>query len=304
MKTIKFTDEKLFATEQHNLESINFSKQNIFGNKLNLYIPCNLNIFITNTCNNKCNFCINPPIIDTEIDDEKYFILLEKTLKELQGKGIEITITGGEPTLNKARFVETMKMCHKYGFHCRTVFTTGKNLLKKYEGKPLCQHMIENGFTHNINISRMEIDEEKNKNIFIGNNITNKDIETLSCFFKVNDAEMRISCNLLNDFTFDKMIHFVEYYRSIGVDTVMFRELIGYKGTALKDIITDENKKKFKYLTTLKGLFYDVEVFRYKGMIIKYYLEKIPNLNNVVSSMSLKNGILRIGFNEKILMEV
>ena len=38
--------------------------------------------------------------------------------------------------------------------------------LDKYQGKILAQYLIENNFVHNINISRMSIDEDINKSIF------------------------------------------------------------------------------------------------------------------------------------------
>ena len=65
----------------------------------------------------------------------------QETLNELSPREFEITITGGEPTLKIERFVKTLKMCHKKGFHFRTISTNGLNLLKKYKGKEVCEYM-------------------------------------------------------------------------------------------------------------------------------------------------------------------
>lgn len=298
MNTIKFSKIKNKTTEQHNLKVNDIYEENIFNNKIQLYHPCNLNIFVTNICQNNCFFCINnsPNFKEKEITDEQYFDYLENVLQNLQGKGIEITITGGEPTLNPKRFLNTMKLCDKYNFPCRTVSTTGLNLLQYYEGKPLCQYMIEYGFIHNINISRMHFDEDKNQSIFKGKNISNDELSKLAMFFKMNDAEMRVSCNIIKDYidSQDKMLDFVDKFIDIGVDSIMFRELISDSPILLPSILRLD---QFEHITNLEGLTYSVEVLKYKDLLIKHYKTKKIESNDVVMSMSFNNGILRNGFN-------
>lgn len=299
MNTIKFTDAKEFATEMHNLEVTNIFPQNIFGKNINIYHPCNLNIFISSVCHNKCFFCINDKYSGTDIFDDIYYFSLEKTLSELQGKGFEITLTGGEPTLFPDRFVKTMELCKKHGFSCRTVSTTGIGLGTVYKEIPLYQHMIENNFIHNINISRMHYDESLNKEIFKGNNISNDDIEKLSLFFKMHDAQMRISCNLIPNYIddFNKMLYFVDFYRNLGLDSVMFRELQGCENILLSSIVNFDDR--FEYLTSLDGVFYIVDVYRYKDMIVKYYKTKENIDKNIIFSFSLRNAIFADNFSGK-----
>lgn len=311
MNTIKFSRADNIATEQHNLELQNISKESIFDKELNIYHPCNLNIFITEACHSKCFYCINNKTNkqlcnkNNTLSNEEYLIELEKLLKEISGKCFEATITGGEPTLNCERFVKTMELCKKYGIHCRTVSTTGLNLMKTYKEKPLCIYMIENGFTHNINISRMHYEESKNSEVFgTNNNISNKDIEKLATFFKLNDAEMRISCNIIQNYidNIDKIMKFVDFYMNINVDTVMFRELIHPESIKMQDIINSKvlENKGFSYLETLHGAVYDVDVYKKEsvcgGIIAKHYrtLENIDK--NVIYSFSFKNGKLMNGF--------
>ena len=295
MNTIKFTSEKELATEMHNLELIKIFDENIFGETFKIYHPCNLNIFISSICQNKCFFCINNKYSGTDISDEDYFKSLKLALQELQNKGFEITLTGGEPTLFPERFVKTMELCKDMDFPCRTVSTTGIGMFQLYNEVPVYQHLVENNFIHNINFSRMHYDEIRNKEILNGNNISNDDIEKLALFFKMHDAQMRISCNLIDGAIddFEKILYFVDYYRNLGLDSIMFRELQGMKGIQLSSIVDFKN---FEKLTTLDGAFYIVDVYKYKDMIVKYYQTKINIRNDVIYSFSLRNGILADNF--------
>lgn len=311
MNTIKFSRADNLATEQHNLELVNVNKEKIFGRELNVYNPCNLNVFVTEICHSKCFYCINNKTNDqlftsrSYVSTEGYLLGLDKLLSELSGKGFEITITGGEPTLDAERFVKTMELCKKYEIPCRTVSTTGLNLLNPYKEKPLCIYMVENGFTHNINISRMHYDELKNSEVFgTDRNISNKDIEKLATFFKLNGAEMRISCNIIKNCIddFNKMMEFVDFYMDLNVDTVMFRELIHHNSIKMQEIINAETLKThgFDYLETLHGLVYDVDVYKKVstcgGIIAKHY-KTLQSINNdVFYSFSFKNGKFINGF--------
>lgn len=311
MNTIKFSKADNLTTEQHNLELVNINKEKIFGKELNIYHPCNLNIFVTEACHSKCFYCINNKtntqicMGKSYISKDDYLSAFEKLLNELGGKGFEATITGGEPTLDAERFIKTMELCKKYKVPCRTVSTTGLNLIKTYKEKPLCVYMIENGFTHNINISRMHYDESKNSEIFgTDNNISNKEIEKLATFFKLNGAEMRISCNLIQNYIddFDKMMQFVNFYMDLNVETVMFRELIHPENIKLQDVISPEllERQGFNCLETLHGLVYDVDVYKKTSacgnIIAKHYktLEQIDN--DIIYSFSFKDGKLMNGF--------
>ena len=131
--------------------------------------------------------------------------------------------------------------------------------------------------------------------------ISNKDIERLGRFFENHDAEMRISCNLINGYvdTMEKILEFVDYYQKLGVPTVMFRELVGVKNCP-KMIDVFKPNKEFKKIDYIVGAVYDVIVYEYKDYIIKHYIEK-ANSDFSVKSSSLRNGMLREGFNGNII---
>lgn len=304
MNTLKFRNIVIPVAEQHNLELINTKEINIFSKNLKISEPCNLNIFITSLCNNNCSFCINKDYSGTDIDDNKYYKALEKALDELTDKDVEITITGGEPTLKIDRFIKTMQMCRDRKLKCRTVSTTGIGLIELYKNREVCQHIIENKFTHNINISIMHYDENKNNKIFKGKVLTNKEIEKLAYFFGLNNADMRLSCNIINNYidSFDKILEYVEFYDKLGVKDIIFREIIGENNIKMADIMKQSHDIEF--IENLEGETYKVKVYKYKNKLVKQYITKDKLDNKIINSLSLRNGRLRVGFGGETIWEL
>lgn len=302
MNTLKFSKKSLLSTEQHNPDVHLEKTIKIANNNLKISIPTNLNIFITNKCNAKCFFCINHNYTNQDIDDELYYKSLNKTLEELDPNYFEITITGGEPTINKERFVKTLEICNQKGFKFRTISTNGLNLLSKYKGKELCNYLVENNAIHNINISRMSIDS--NKEIMKAKTLSNEEIRKLANYFYMHDAEMRISCNLINGYVdnMDKIIEFVDYYRSIDVPTIMFRELVGEEN---QPIINDIFKpdKDFKKIDHSSDDIYEIDIYEYKDYIVKHYIQKKEIKNETINNLALRNGMLSINFNKRIIKD-
>ena len=67
-------------------------------------------LFLTPACNSRCQFCPQPPCGD---DGECYAIASE-ILKRVSLENCHINITGGEPTLNKKKFLEFMREFKQY----------------------------------------------------------------------------------------------------------------------------------------------------------------------------------------------
>ncbi len=302
MNTLKFQMANLLATEQHNLEIEQTEKISLFGKTYYISVPCNLNIVITEACPSKCFFCIaHQSFKDYKpINSDNFIEGLKEILKVLPPQLFEITITGGEPTLYPTRLIETMQLCHKYGFKCRTFSTTGygfdedNNILKK---------MIDYKFVHNINISRMSISQEANNSIFGIAPNTNEKIERWAKFFKLNEAEMRLSCNLIRGMvdSMDKIFEYVCFYKKLGVDSVLFREMIGNgfdeKIVHLNNILDFSN---MEYIETVHSNYYEVGVYKWNEYIVKHYKTRNINTSNI-SYMSYNHGILKEGFvGEKI----
>lgn len=231
MNTIKFATANDLVTEQHNSEIVNMNEHVINGEAYKFYSPCNLNLFVTNTCNNRCSFCINKE--KENIDDETYFKNLEEGLEKLKDINLEVTLTGGEPTLFPKKLVETIEILKKFGIHQRTFSTTGYGLLSRYNGKTLLEYLIEADYIHNLNVSRMSIDDSENKTIFNSRkdftNISNDDLKTIAYISEVNGVQLRTSTNLIPGYvdSLDKILEFVDFQRENRIKSCLFRELEG-----------------------------------------------------------------------------
>lgn len=296
MNTLKFQRASNVATEQHNLELEETAIVTICGKQYEISVPCNANIVVTDKCPCNCYFCVERQTRNSNRDISSNYIKgLNELLPQLDSKLFEITITGGEPTIDSEKLIQTLKLCHENNLHCRTFSTTGIGF-----NHDIIQAMLQYGFTHNINVSRMSIDEDENREVFGNTPLTNDDIEKYALTFKLNNAEMRLSCNLINGKvdSIDKILEYVDFYNSIGVDSMLFRELVGCENSILlKDIFTD---KHFTYIKTLHNDIYDVDVYRYKDFIVKHYQTKSIKPNKI-TTLSYNNGNLRIGFTgEKI----
>lgn len=320
MNTIKFAPYDDFVTEQHDVEHASVDTVKVGETEYRFYNPCNLNVFITNTCQNACDFCINKGQTDQfRMSDSTYYEDLEKGLEKLSGVKLEATITGGEPTLLPRRMVETVRILVKHGVHERTVSTTGIGLLEKYEGKTVFQHLIENGYTHNISISRMAEDEWQNDRIMMGDkyssrqrNIGNDDLRRLATIAKANGVQLRTSTNFLSGSvdTYHKMLHFVDYQYKNGIESCLFRELEGKMQklwtpiACIAEAVRDS--REFGYIKTVHGMFYDIELYLYTshgtGMtyIVKVYTNHVVDAD-VIGSLSFNHGIIRKGFHGEAL---
>jgi organic radical activating enzyme len=320
VNTIKFAPYDDFVTEQHDVEHASVDTVKVGETEYRFYNPCNLNVFITNTCQNACDFCINKGQTDQfRMGDATYYEDLENGLEKLSGVKLEATITGGEPTLLPRRLVETVRILVKHGVHERTVSTTGIGLLEKYEGKTVFQHLIENGYTHNISISRMAEDEWENDRIMMGEkyssrqrNIGNDDLRRLATIAKANGVQLRTSTNLLAGFvdTYQKMLHFVDFQYKNGIESCLFRELEGKMQKMAAPIAwiaeAVRSSKDFAYIKTVHGMFYDIELYLYTshetGMtyIVKVYTNHVVDAD-VIGSLSFNHGIIRKGFHGEAL---
>lgn len=310
MNTIKFAPYNEFITEQHNVETATVEDFVAFDYHGKFYNPCNLNIFITNKCQNNCDFCINKQNDRTDVDDKLYFTILYDGLETLVGGNLhlEATITGGEPTLNPKRFVETLKCLREYNIKERTVSTTGIGLLNKYEGKTILQHLIDFDYTHNISISRMAIDENENNQILNGNNIDNETLRKIAFNAYVNGVQLRTSTNIIPGHvdSVKKILDFVDFQHSLGINSCLFREIVGPGCFPIDDMCeTIRTCQDFAYERTLNGMFYDIDVYLYRAStgqeyIVKLYKTHVVN-KSVIGTLSFNQGKFRLGFNGEVI---
>lgn len=304
MNTIKFQPITKKRTETHNVEVYSINKMKFEEKEKLISSEAGLSIYVTNKCNARCDFCMNMYednfLKCRELSDEKYFERLNYILDYLKPIKPAILITGGETT-KSIKLPRILKLVKEKGYKIRSFATNGSGLLDRIEGKTVLQHMLENNAINNINISRMHYNEEKNNEIMkIKNGITRNQFKQVATFLNANEMDARVSCNLQKDgiTTLEEMIIFKEEYRKLGIDTVIFRELIPVdpkkeiskayeaKKIEIKPIMKEiENNKDFKYIRTMEGLQYIVKVYKYKDCLVKCYEEREKQNPDIIKDL-------------------
>lgn len=169
---------------------------------------------------------------------------IDRVLDYVKPLNPSVSLTGGEPTKSK-RLIKILEIIEKYGYRKRTLTTNGSGLLDIMDGKKVIQHIVDNNFAH-LNISKAHHNEEINQMLMRYNDgyCSNETIETIAAYSHANNLRPRMSCLLLKDgiSTLDQMIEYMEFYQNIGIDNVIFRELMDYD----KDSMVNLVKKQFR----------------------------------------------------------
>ena len=284
MNTIKFTNIYEPRTETHDVEIYENKKITINNKEYLVDSHSQIIIYPTIKCNADCDFCLNKfdktlCNCKNHLNKSDYINKLKNIFNTLKQLNPYISICGGEPSLNELT-IDILKLSREYNMKHRMFATNGSGLLKQYGNKILLQHMKDNNAINNINISKASFDERKNFNI-MKYNINNSSLKTISTFCNINDMSARLSC-LLHKNGIKDLKGILEYHnisKKLGFKSEIFREQIK---TNIDNIfvniipIIDEiySNKEFKYIRTLDGHYYKVDVFIYKDSIVKCYQEK------------------------------
>lgn len=318
MNTIKFTKRSEMRKETSNVEVFSVKEKEIAGKTRKYFSDAQISLYVTKKCNANCSFCMNKLekrcVNSFELDDDKYYQMLDYYLEFFSDIKPWITITGGEPTISK-RLVPILKKIKEKGYKIRTFSTNGSHLLDIVEGKPVIQYMLENNVLNNVNISRMAVnDEDNSKLMHISVQESNNDkLKHIATFAKTNDIEIRISCNLLENGvkSLDDILNFKKFYNDLGIQTIMFRELIPLPYEDEVQIPIDsifeeiKNNDKFELVRVIEGLYYTVTVYNYEDYLVKCYKEKGTADKDVIREFVIyPDGKLDNGFDNETLMEV
>lgn len=171
-------------------------------------------------------------------------------------------------------------------------------------------------YVNSINISRAHYSDEVNDELMKlkKGQINNEMLERIGRISKIKGLDSRMSCILLKDGINDleSLLTYKDFYNDLGISTVMFRELIETQNEKynsmkvdLKNIFDEIKKNKsFKYLKTLDGMYYKVDIYRYKDELVKCYTEKHTAPSNIIRDFFIYPDMkLLDGYNETILME-
>ena len=291
----KFSVLRSIRRKEFNAENY-FTKPFTFkGKQKSVYENANLSIFVNESCNADCRFCVDQLrfegkgktfIKERIADDEEYFTRLEEVLSTLRPLNPSISITGGEPTKSH-RLPRILKLVSKYNFRKRVITTNGSGLLDIVDGKRIIDHIVENGF-HHMNISKTHYLENVNANImkFSNNYFCNEQMREVVKVALSGNVRPRLSCLLLKSgiSSIEAMMRYLDYYGEMGVDNIIFRETMDYDKSVMHNIpklrFLEEQKIKlddiwseidllqhiFRPITQVLGYYYYCEVYKYKNI--------------------------------------
>jgi molybdenum cofactor biosynthesis enzyme MoaA len=338
---MKFAPIREKRQELYNVEDFNLYPFNFNGVEKKVYSNVNLSIFVDDYCNADCKFCVAQLRFENRsqtfkkgkiTNDEEYFQRIDAILEYLKPINPSISITGGEPTKSK-RLPEILRIINKHGYRKRTLTTNGSGLFDIMEGKTVLQHIIDNKFDH-LNISKSHYDETINKDIMrydIGY-CSNEMLETIATISLANGLRPRMSCILLQDGidSLEEMVKYMEFYQNLGMDNIIFRELMDFDTTKMinqekmdynidnKILLNDiwskvDNDNRFTPIRNLLGYYYYVEVYKFQNIdmcseganLVKLYDEKEKHPDTVYEMVLHPNGNLNGSWvdNEDILNE-
>lgn len=330
MVTMKFAPLREARQESHNVEEYKLLPFMFESGPRQVYSNMNLSIMVDDYCNANCQFCVAQLRYENRAkqyqkpkihDDDAYYARLDEMLSFLAPLNPSVSITGGEPSKSR-RLPQILNLINKHGYRKRTLTTNGSGLFDEHEGKTMLQHIIDNKFQH-LNISKAHYDEDVNKRIMQYDAGTgycsNEMLSRIAAYSMANNLRPRMSCVLLKNgvASLEDMIKYMEFYQDLGMDNVIFRELMDYDqesmGNAPKIAFNRENKIKlmdvwsqldgdtrFTPIRNLMGYYYYVEVYRYQNVdmcseganLVKLYNEKAKHPDVVYEMVFHPNGNL------------
>ncbi|MFT6398508.1 MAG: molybdenum cofactor biosynthesis enzyme MoaA [Bradymonadia bacterium] len=267
-----------------------------------VYDNANLSVYSAQTCNAKCPFCVEelrPLSRGRELsqqkrvqqDDELYFSALSRTLAAVEPVRPSVSITGGEPSLDP-RLPRILEVLRAADARKLTMTTNASGLLLDSgdgTGADLLTHVLAAELKH-LNISRAHTDEATNQRIMAIQPLhTNDELRSIIDRTAETETRVRLSCVLLKGHseTLADCMSYLEWAASIGVDNVVFRQLMQVdESTVVDNYVTRYSRRarapmhpileairpgaagaschpRFEFIRQVLGYYYYVEVYRY-----------------------------------------
>ena len=259
MNTIKFSPALEERKETHNVEVYQIKEAKFLGTSYPFYSNFPLTLYID------------------ERLETGYLEKLESCLLELKKLNPAIIIVAPKLT---ASILSVLELIQKYHFVIRSFLTDGKSLLEEIDGKPLLEYLHHYGVTYNLEISTSDL--------------TDRDLNRIKIFCEVNAITIRVK-ELMNTVSnLEELLNVQKTYEKKGYSTIIFREMNHEK---VKEMIEQmKQNTRFKFVRTLKGLFYHVTIFYYDNLLIKCYEDNLLQ-KKFVREISLdKNGNISITY--------
>lgn len=174
----------------------------------------NFSIILPGPCNAKCDFCFWKRNKNESLD---FLTNLDRCLSNLGSLVTQISITGGEPTLSPYFDYLFEKVLNGYKKIKIVLTTNGINLSNKIQ-------VIKNIVKH-VNISRHDIGDDKNNEIFGATMPSTAEIKTLCNMLNKIGIDVTINCVIpptYNDY--DELIAFINWAKNVHASALCLRK--------------------------------------------------------------------------------
>lgn len=266
------------------------------GDVRSVYANANLSVYSAQACNARCAFCVEelrPASRGVELatqrkaepDDARWFGALERALDVVQRElRPSVSYTGGEPSKDP-RLPRVLRTLAARGARKRTVTTNGSGLLDVREGQRVIDWIAGTGVAH-LNVSRAHPDQDTNARLMrYAEGPTLPQMRAVVDAARAGGTRVRLSCVLVDGAiaTLADLVRYVEFARSVGVDNVIFRQLMktdprtvtpnfvvrfsDRKRVALEPLLDAvSTDARFQFVQQIVGYYYYVEVWRLDGV--------------------------------------
>ena len=265
----------------------------IAGRPVEIYANANLSVYSAQVCNARCPFCVEElrpasrgtelaPQRTVESDDDRYFAALDETLAALRPLDPSVSVTGGEPSKDP-RLPRILRTLAAHQARKRTVTTNGSGLLDEREGRAVIDWITTTGVRH-LNLSRAHPDHHRNAALMqLDEGLADDQLIEVVRRASAAQTRVRLSCVLLEQgmSTVDDLIAYIDFAASVGVDNVIFRQLMKTDPStvAANRVVKYSDRQRiqlgplldqlshdprFVFQRQIVGYYYYVEVYRYR----------------------------------------
>ncbi|KYF79508.1 molybdenum cofactor biosynthesis protein A [Sorangium cellulosum] len=271
----------------------------LWGRPVEVYRNANFSIYSRQPCNAKCHFCVEElrpasrgrslSVQKTvEEDDGRYLDAMAESLDALRPLDPTVSITGGEPS-HDPRLPRILALGQARRGRKRTLTTNGSGLLQQREGKRVIDWIVDTGVQH-LNISRAHPDHDRNARLMVmKDGLTVDELRGVVAAAAAGGTRVRLSCVLLQGQTdsVDHLVAYLRFARSLGVDNVIFRQLMKTDPTAVVEnhVVKYSDRARvqleplldalsadarFSFERQIVGYYYYVEVFRFEDIDVVF----------------------------------
>jgi cyclic pyranopterin phosphate synthase len=271
----------------------------LWGRGVTVYANANFSIYSAQRCNAACRFCVEElrPASrggllavqkSVEHDEARYFRALEQTLDALRPLSPTISVTGGEPSKDP-RLGRILQLVAAQWALRKTLTTNGSGLFDLSAGGRVIDLVCQARLSH-LNISVAHPEREQNVRLMrLPAALSREQLVTAVHLARSAGIRVRLSCVLLNEsvHSLESILEYLDFARAIGVDNVIFRQLMQTDRTTQADNrvvrYSDEQRvlvepildrisddARFEFVRQIVGYYYYVEVWRCNGMDVVF----------------------------------